>query len=292
MRIACVGLAAKSYEVGRIVEEGKKAGHNVETLKQISIHLGDSRVPIFLLNQKNALNYDAFIFNNISKYIPQALILANFLINNGKTLLDSRLGDKRYITSKFSTLYKLKSANIPIPKSFMVQSVEEGLKICGEVGYPVIIKSQIGSKGWGVYKAKDQKQAEEILKNENVSKNIIQQYVENKFDLRVLVIGDKVLGAIKRIAPKGDFRNNISLGGKGEVFQLSDELKQMAQKALQISENEFAGVDIIIGLDGKPYVIEVNRAPGFFGFETTTKINVAKEVIKYLEEKFKKGGGR
>ena len=103
-------------------------------------------------------------------------------------------------------------------------------------------------------------------------------------DLRVFVVGDKVLGAMKRRAKDGSFKANITRGGVGENYTLTPEIEDMALRVARSLDLEVAGVDLLFGKEGF-LVCEANSAPGFEGFEHATGINVAKEIIDYARSK-------
>jgi ribosomal protein S6--L-glutamate ligase len=115
---------------------------------------------------------------------------------------------------------------------------------------------------------------------------LFQEYLPNDGDIRILVIGYKAIGAMKRIKPKDDFRANISQGAKAVKFELNKELIKLAEGAARATQTEFAGVDIIES-KGKYYIIEVNRTPQFRGFKQYTKVDPSPFIVDYLEEKVK-----
>ena len=116
---------------------------------------------------------------------------------------------------------------------------------------------------------------------------LFQEFLPTDGDIRVLVVGYKAIGAMKRHLVPGDFRANISQGADAEKFQLTPEIIEYAEKAAKITNTEFAGVDLIES-KGKFYVIEVNRSPQFKGFRKYTKVDPSPFIINYLEEKAKK----
>ena len=96
---------------------------------------------------------------------------------------------------------------------------------------------------------------------------------------RVIVVGNKVVAAMMRVAEEGNFRANIHQGGKGQAINLSEKEKVIALQACKILGLEFAGVDILRSVNG-PLVLEVNSSPGLEGIETTTKMPIAEEILK------------
>jgi len=102
--------------------------------------------------------------------------------------------------------------------------------------------------------------------------------------LRVLVIGGKVVGAMKRTAPEGDFRANISSGGTGEVFPITDEIEYIAREAAKVLGLDIAGIDLLFDHRGFR-VCEANSNPGFHGFEKYCDLDVADIITEYIKFK-------
>ena len=114
---------------------------------------------------------------------------------------------------------------------------------------------------------------------------MLQEYIENDGDYRVLVIGDKALGAMKRSSQsQNEFRNNYSAGGKVEVAQLPEEIYNLAVKAAKSCGISIAGVDVAFRdkEEKRPVVWEVNKGPQFKCFMRATGIDAPAEIVKYL----------
>jgi glutathione synthase/RimK-type ligase-like ATP-grasp enzyme len=158
------------------------------------------------------------------------------------------------------------------------------------IGFPCVVKVVTGSYGKGVYlceKRRDFSKLMEFIRSLGTSKTlIVQEYLGLKpgEDLRVLVIGGKVIGAMKRIGPDGDFRANITNGGTGEKFELTDEIDFIARETARVLNLHIAGVDLLF--DDRGFrVCEANSAPGFKGFETYCEVNVADLIADYISYK-------
>jgi ribosomal protein S6--L-glutamate ligase len=114
---------------------------------------------------------------------------------------------------------------------------------------------------------------------------MLQEYIPNNGDYRVLVLGDKVLGVMKRSSAKqNEFRNNYSAGGTVEVAELPEEIKQLAVKSAKVCGLAVAGVDVAFRDNDlkKPVIWEVNKGPKFKGFMQATGIDVPAEIVKFL----------
>jgi len=115
---------------------------------------------------------------------------------------------------------------------------------------------------------------------------ITQEYIKesNGCDLRVLVVNNQIVGAIKRQGKTDEFRSNLHRGGTSEIASLTSEEKNMALEATKALGLQIAGVDMLQSKRG-PLILEVNSSPGLEGIETTTKKDIAKEIIKYVEQR-------
>ena len=160
-----------------------------------------------------------------------------------------------------------------------------------EFDFPVIIKGSGGDRGTRVFKADSLEELEKLVRDlrktetEEGKRYLLQEYIPNDGDYRVLVLGDKVLGVMKRSSQtKSEFRNNYSAGGKVEVADLPDEIKRLAVKAAEVCGLAIAGVDVAFrDYDmNKPVIWEVNKGPQFKGFMKATGIDVPEEIVKYL----------
>jgi ribosomal protein S6--L-glutamate ligase len=182
--------------------------------------------------------------------------------------------------------------NIPIPQtvfSINPRNIDEQIELLG--GPPVIIKLQEGTQGLGVILAESKKSAKSIMDtfyNMNAS-FLLQEYIEesNGQDIRAIVVGNKVVAAIKRIGQVGEFRSNIHRGGTGEIAELSKKEIKIAIQATRHLGLPVAGVDMILSKRG-PLLIEVNASPGLQGVEAYSKVNIAEHIIKFLENNVRK----
>lgn len=150
--------------------------------------------------------------------------------------------------------------------------------------YPFIVKSKLGSHGDSVYKIESSEDLETILKKYKKEDLLFQEFQTSGFDLRVIVLGSRVLGIMKRIPKEGEFLSNFSQGGFVEIYNGddTDEIQDIALKTAKHFKLDYVGVDLMRGNDGEWKVLEVNRACQFKGFEEATGINVASEVINFL----------
>lgn len=192
------------------------------------------------------------------------------------------------VKDKLRTSQILSRHGIPIPRTMMVRFPIDEQLVKEKIGFPCVVKVVTGSYGEGVYlcdRQRDFKKLMEFVNNLGNKKTlVVQQYMDTRpgEDLRVLVIGGKVLGAMKRTAPEGDFRANISNGGTGENFAVTDEIELIARETAKILDLDIAGIDLLFSREG--YVVcEANSNPGFSGFERYCNIDVADQITDYVK---------
>ena len=184
----------------------------------------------------------------------------------------------------------LASHGLPIPNTMLVRFPVEVDIVDNMIGWPCIVKVISGSYGEGIYLCENKtsfKKMMEFVGNLDTPKILlVQEYVDAKpgEDLRVFVIGGKVIGAMKRHAPEGDFRANISAGGRGEPFEVNSEIDYLAREAARICGLDIAGIDLLFDKDGYK-ICEANSAPGFEGFEKYCQVDVARQFAEYIKYK-------
>jgi ribosomal protein S6--L-glutamate ligase len=151
-----------------------------------------------------------------------------------------------------------------------------------EKSLPFIMKTMAGSHGSGVKKIVSQRGIKYFSGVYAPWKVLFQPFLTTGQDYRVIVIGKKVLGVMRRIAQEGEYLTNVSAGGKYEEAEITPELESLALRTADAFQAEYGGADIMYDQSGKPYVLEFNKAAEFRGFEACTGLNVAGEIVKYL----------
>jgi len=293
MKIFILSVGENIYSTKRLFDEAVNRGHAVRVINhtKCSVKLGKGR-PQIIFDGKNIIDEPDAIIPRIGASVSRhgAAVVKEFEMNGVFSAARS-LGILR-AQNKVRTLQIMNRKNIPIPQtvfSIDPQNIDEQIELLG--GPPVIIKLQEGTQGLGVILAESAKSAKSIIDtfyNMNAS-ILLQEYVEesNGEDIRAIVVGNKVVAAMKRMGEKGDFRSNIHRGGTGELVELSDKEKRIALRATKYLSLPVAGVDMIRSKKGA-MLIEVNASPGLQGVEAYTKVNVAEHIIKYLENNVRK----
>ena len=194
---------------------------------------------------------------------------------------------------KALTFIQLKNANIKMPKTFCSPMTFDNaykdytfvLQVEGSLGYPFVIKENKGSFGEQVYLVKNYYDAVEKIKSIGHCDFIMQEYIESSKgrDIRIHVVGDKIVTAMERIN-ENDFRANITNGGKMKKYTPTEEQSNMALQVCRELKLDFAGVDIMFGKEGEPIFCEVNSNAHFKNIYDCTGVNVAEYILEYILE--------
>lgn len=197
-----------------------------------------------------------------------------------------------HAVDKYLATAKLAAAGLPVPETIVCETAETALEAFERLGGDVVIKPVFGAEGRGIVRVSDPEIALRVLRTlERINALLyLQKFVPHPgYDLRILVLDGRPLGAMRRYAADG-FRTNISCQGRGEVCTPGDAEVELALKATAAIGATFAGIDLLTGPQGEPFVIEVNGVPGWRAFQQVTGIDVAARVVEYLETRA--SGGR
>lgn len=185
---------------------------------------------------------------------------------------------------KFLTLVNLQRAGLKVPRTVVCQSVDEAMTAFLQLGGDVVVKPIFGGEGRGITRITDEAIALRVFKSlvQIQAAIYVQEFIEHLgFDIRLFVIGDTVLG-MKR-SNDSDWRTNITLGGRGEPIQVTDELAEHARKVARIVGAPLLGVDILPTNEGQLFTIEANAVPGWRGLSKTLDLDISQMVIDFLE---------
>ncbi|MCB0471909.1 MAG: RimK family alpha-L-glutamate ligase [Flavobacteriaceae bacterium] len=288
MKLFVLSVNDTIYSTQRLIEEAEKRGHEAQVVNhtKCSVKLGAGK-PQIIHNGRDIIDFPDVIIPRIGSSVSNhgAAIVKEFEMNGVFSTAHS-LGIQR-AQNKVRTLQIMNRKHIPMPQtvfSINPKNIDEQIELLG--GPPVVIKLQEGTQGLGVILAESKKSAKSIIDtfyNMNAS-ILLQEFISesNGEDIRIIVVGSKVVAAMKRTNENSDFRSNIHRGGIGVKTDLSEQELKMAIKAARYLNLPVAGVDIIRSHRG-PLLIEVNASPGFQGIEAFTKVNVAEKIIRYIE---------
>jgi ribosomal protein S6--L-glutamate ligase len=287
MKIAILSRAYRSYSTQRLRTAALDRGHQVKVLNTLRFGIdlsGDE--PDLQFRGKQLSHYDAILprIGNSITYFGVAVVrqfeqMDVYTPNTSWGISNSR--------DKLRASQILSRHQIAMPATTFVRDRADVIPAIERVGgAPVVIKLLEGTQGIGVILAPDLKVAEAIIETlQSTRQNVlIQHFVKESKgrDIRALVVGDRVVAAMRRVAQGDEFRSNVHRGGSVEPVDLDPEFERTAVRAAQIMGLRVAGVDMLEGQDG-PLVMEVNSSPGLEGIEKATKLDVAGSIIDFVD---------
>jgi ribosomal protein S6--L-glutamate ligase len=286
MKLAILSKEPNNYSTRRLVEACKAKGHEVDVLDttKFAIDLEEENPDLFY-KRKQLGDYDAVLprIGTSITYFGTAVVrqfqqMDIFSANSADGILNSR--------DKLRSFQILSKHKIGIPATTFVRDKRDVVPAIERVGgAPVVIKLLEGTQGIGVLLAHTQEMATSIIELLQSQKQnvLIQKFVaESKGkDIRAIVVGDRVIAAMRRVAQGQEFRSNVHRGGRTEVVELSDEYKETAIRACKLMGLGIAGVDMLEGKDG-PQIMEINSSPGLEGIEGITQLDVAGAFIDHI----------
>jgi RimK family alpha-L-glutamate ligase len=185
---------------------------------------------------------------------------------------------------KFYTTALLHEAGLPTPETVVCEGATDALAAMRAMR-DAIVKPLFGSLGHGMVRVSDPDMALRVVRTLEQMHAVF--YVQRAVnhggrDIRAFVIGGRVLGAIERLAPAGEWRSNVSRGGSVRPFQLPAEWEDLALRAAAVVGADYAGVDLIPSMDGEVFVLEVNGIPGWRGLRRATGLDVAAAIVDHV----------
>ncbi len=287
-RVAILSRKRSLYSTTRLLEAVKKAGHRAKLLDTLHCNLLlGSDGPQLIYRGKDVEKLSVAIPRIGASITGYGLAVVNHLGAMGVPVVNSAHAISRS-RDKLRCLQLLSAEAIAIPRTAMAHRGASVEKLVEQVGgLPAIIKLLRGTQGVGVMIATTMEEAVTLITTfRDLGQEIlIQEFIaESKGrDVRALVVGDRVVGAMRRRARKGEFRSNLHRGGEGKPIKISEDYARVAVKAAKTIGLEIAGVDMLEASDG-PKVMELNSSPGFEGLEHATGKDIAGAMIRHALE--------
>jgi len=287
MKLAVLSRNASLYSTGRLVEAAQQRGHEVDVVDYAACYMSiTAHDPKVYLGDNELPRYDAVIPRIGASHtfygtavVRQFEMTGTFSLNESVAISRSR--------DKLRSLQLMARKGIGLPVTGFAnhtEATENLIRIVG--GAPLVVKLVQGTQGLGVVLAETKKAAESVIDAfTGLKANIlVQEFIKEAggTDIRCLVVGGKVIAAMKRVATDGDFRANLHRGGRAEKVKLTPEERSVAARAARVMGLNLAGVDLLRSNHG-PVVIEVNSSPGLEGVEKASGKDVAGMIVEYLE---------
>jgi ribosomal protein S6--L-glutamate ligase len=295
LKIAILSRKRSLYSTRRLVEAVEQKGHEPFVIDYLKCYMNITAKNPTVSYQNEILNFDAIIprIGASHTFYGTAIVrqfesMSTYSINPSIAITRSR--DKL----RSQQILARKGVDMPVTGfAHTPKNTNELINLVG--GPPLIIKLIEGTQGVGVVLAETKKAAESVIQtlmglNANI---IVQEFIKESKgeDIRCLVVGNKVVAAMKRTAEAGEFRANIHRGGSAQLVKITKEEREVALKAAQIMGLRMAGVDILRSSRG-PLVLEINSSPGLEGIEKSTGKDVAGIIVDYIIKHAKPIGER
>ena len=279
----------------RFVDEGKKLGNEVYVIKVEGAIISYENNEYTISNSGDdkgttisADNTVAFVRGSV-RLKKSYLDLLSQLEKIGVCMVNSRQTIE-LSSDKYRTYLKLQDVGLTQPKTVLIPNEKTWKDALEKLDtkFPIIMKTLEGSKGVGVLFIESERQIESLVQllysQNNDVDLLIQEYIKTDGDIRVIVLGGKILASMKRDVIEGDFRSNVSQGASVNEYPLTElEIEQCLLAAKSI-DGSWTAVDFIPSSDKEkkpPYILEVNHSPGTKGIEKATKKNIVKMVVEY-----------
>jgi len=214
----------------------------------------------------------------------------HWIENRGVRVINSPRTIERSV-NKFYTTTLLHDAGLPVPETVVCERAEDAMTAARAMG-DVVIKPIFGSLGHGMVRVSDPETALRVVRALEQIRSVF--YVQRAIDhggrdLRVFVVGGRVIGAIERRAPEGDWRTNVAIGGVATAVRVDPDVERVALAAAAVVGADYAGVDVLPARDGSLFVLEVNGIPGWQGLQRATGIDVAGSIVEHVEGCVRRG---
>jgi ribosomal protein S6--L-glutamate ligase len=293
MHLALLARNPDLYSHVRLVEAAHKRGHKIDVINTLQVHINiTSNKPVLHYGGKTLPLYDAVIPRIGASITDYGLaILRQFEMQGVYPLNESvAIGRSR---DKLRALQILAREGVGLPVTAFAHGPRKSENVIAEVGgAPVVIKLLEGTQGMGVILAETEASAKSIIEafsaaNVNI---LVQEFIRDAggSDVRAFVVGGRVVAAMRRVGKEGEFRSNLHRGGEAEPATLSAAETETALRSAAALGLNVCGVDMLRAKRG-PLVLEVNSSPGLRGIETTTGVDVAGEIIAFLEANARRG---
>jgi ribosomal protein S6--L-glutamate ligase len=293
MRIALLTRNPKLYSHKRIIEAGTVRGHDIVPIDYLRCYMNiTSRRPELRYQGELLVGFDAVVPRIAASHtfygmavLRQFEMMGVFPLNESVAIGRSR--------DKLRSLQLLARDGVGLPVTAFThdaRGTDEIIKMVG--GAPVVVKLLEGTQGIGVVLGETHKSAKSVIEAFHGAEIaiLVQEYVKEASgqDIRVFVVGGKVIAAMQRTGAAGEFRSNLHRGGHAEAAKITPEERNAAIRAARSMGLNVCGVDLLRANQG-PVVMEVNSSPGLEGIEQSTKVDVASKIIEFLEKNARPG---
>ena len=290
MKILILSRNKNLYSTRRIFNAGINRGHEVRVVDYLRCYMNiTSRKPTVYYGGESLEKADAVIprIGASQTFYGTAVVrqfetMGSYCVNSSEAITASR--------DKLKSLQILAQDGINMPVTGFASHTMDIEGVIEKVGsVPLVMKLLQGTQGQGIVLAETRKAAESVMSafRQLEADILVQEFIKESSgtDIRALVVGDNVVAAMRRIAPEGEFRSNVPRGGRTEQIILNQEEEKIAVEAASVLGLRIAGVDLMRSKRG-PLVLEVNSSPGLEGIEASSGVDVAGNIVRFIESDY------
>ena len=282
-------ISSDKYEMNRFLEVAEQRGINLKILcpeqfdllvnrdddKSIIVDNNYTQLPQFLLPRQGAGTpyFSLAVIRHLEK-------LGVNTFNSSQSI--------EIVKDKLFTQQILAADNFPVPRTILAKSPLNIRLIKETIGFPIVVKTISGSQGKGVFLCEKPGHLEDLMQLLDAAKTqanfIIQEFIKSSkgHDVRVLIVGGRVVACMERISRDGSFKANFSRGGKVRAFPVSREIEWLATECAKVLNLDIAGIDLLF--DGENFKIcEANSAPGFKGIENCCDVSIPDVIFDFIK---------
>ena len=290
MKILILSRNKNLYSTRRIFNAGINRGHEVRVVDYLRCYMNiTSRKPTVYYGGESLEKADAVIprIGASQTFYGTAVVrqfetMGSYCVNSSEAITASR--------DKLKSLQILAQDGINMPITGFASHTMDIEGVIEKVGsVPLVMKLLQGTQGQGIVLAETRKAAESVMSafRQLEADILVQEFIKESSgtDIRALVVGDNVVAAMRRVAPEGEFRSNVHRGGRTEQIILNQEEEKIAVEAASVLGLRIAGVDLMRSKRG-PLVLEVNSSPGLEGIEASSGVDVAGNIVRFIESDY------
>jgi len=283
----------ENYEIDRLVDTAPGHGYDVRVVDPADVQLlvnSEGEDGVFVQGKK--VDLPDFVIPRMGSttgYFAMAVLrqlehLGVYCVNGADAV--------ELAKDKLLHLQILASAGLPVPKTILVKFPIDADFVQREMGFPVVVKTLVGTQGSGVYLCDDREKLLDLLQfveaNNPAAQLVLQQFLAESRgrDVRVLSIGGHIVSAMERIAKSG-FKSNYSQGGTAKPFETGPRNALSVAEVMRVLDMDMAGLDFLYDEEVGFRICEVNSSPGFEGLESTCEVDVPEFLYRYLDVKFR-----
>lgn len=285
-------IKPESYEIQRLIDVAKEQNIALNVLRPEQFDLivtREDRKSIFV--DGHPVPLPDFVLPRMGAGTTYyALSILRHLEKLGVPCVNSSFSIET-VKDKLFTHQILAERNMPVPKTMLMKLPVDVELVERQIGFPVVVKTISGSQGKGVFLAEKKEHLTDLIQLIELTNPkfnlILQEFIRASFgrDLRVFVIGGRVVGCMERTAADTGFKANFSAGGTVREHDVTPEIEWLATEASRILGLDIAGVDLLFD-DSHFKICEVNSSPGFEGLQSCCRVNIPQEIYHYLKIRY------